>query len=90
MLNCLKSSATNDVVEADYDVVPVPLLHQIPFAIEIMLTVGLVVSGQLDTQKLRVALEELTNLGEWRKIGSRIRRVKTKVRSAMALHSWPY
>ena len=89
MLNCLKSSATNDVVEADYDVVPVPLLHQIPFAIEIMLTVGLVVSGQLDTQKLRAALEELTNLDQWRKIGSRIRRVKTKVRSTTALHNWP-
>jgi len=62
---------------SEYDVVPVPLLHIHPGSEDAMLTTGLLIYGQLDTGKLRSALKDLARLGEWRKIGCRMRRAAT-------------
>ncbi|KZV94856.1 hypothetical protein EXIGLDRAFT_766731 [Exidia glandulosa HHB12029] len=57
-------------------VVPVPFFSQITTALDIMYFMDVVVSGQLQPDVLKGALEELTELGGWRKLGARLKRSK--------------
>ncbi|KZV83562.1 hypothetical protein EXIGLDRAFT_842854 [Exidia glandulosa HHB12029] len=60
----------------DDDVVPVPLLQQITTALDIMYTMDVIVRGELRPELLKASLEHLTRLGDWRKLGSRLKTSK--------------